>query len=66
MKAENLETEKNRKSLTGRNGIRPACSQTRDRGFGVRNEGGREGRFSGGETGLQPRGRGVYRKMGAY
>ncbi len=41
MKMEKVEKEKRRKSLTGGYEIRPACSQTCDRGFGERNELGR-------------------------
>lgn len=41
MKEEKLEKEKKGKSLAGKNEIRPACSQTCDRGLGERNELGR-------------------------
>lgn len=57
------EAEKKRKSLTGRKEIRPACSQTCDRGFGKGTSWG--GEFLGRRDGIrEERKQSVQRKMG--
>lgn len=55
------EAEKKRKSLTGRNEIRPACSQTCDRGLGKGTSWG--GEFLGRRDGIREE-QSVQRKMG--